>query len=175
MSKYLRVGSAIKAGLIATLTMTLFMYAGPLVGLPRMDVMGSLGNLIPGNASPYPAGALLHFGFGATLALIYAALFARLLPGPGWARGALFSLLPWIIAIVALPTALAYVQSLINPATAAAALNPCAVANPCAAVTNPCAANVTSAGSGQAAMALLSLANHLVYGVILGALYRWRD
>ncbi|MFQ5804442.1 MAG: hypothetical protein ACE5JQ_16250 [Candidatus Methylomirabilales bacterium] len=34
MSKYLPVGSAIKAGLIATLTMTLFMYGGPFVGLP---------------------------------------------------------------------------------------------------------------------------------------------
>ncbi len=175
MSKHLRVGSAIKAGLIATLTMTLFMYGGPLLGLPRIDVMGSLGSLIPGGVSPYPAGVLLHFGIGATLAMIYAGLFARLLPGPGWARGALFSLLPWIVAIVALPAALAYVQSLVNPATAAAALNPCAVANPCAAVTNLYAANATSAGSGQAAMALLSLVNHLVYGVMLGALYRSRD
>ncbi|MFQ5804399.1 MAG: hypothetical protein ACE5JQ_16030 [Candidatus Methylomirabilales bacterium] len=66
-------------------------------------------------------------------------------------------------------------QSLFNPATAAAALNPCAVANPCAAVTNPCAVGATSAGSGQAAMAFLGLVNHLVYGVILGALYRWQD
>jgi len=44
MSKYLRVGSAIKAGLIATLTMTLFIYGGPLVGLPRMKKGKKIGS-----------------------------------------------------------------------------------------------------------------------------------
>ena len=57
-----------------------------------MDIMAALGSLVPG-APTYAVGALMHFGIGVTLALLYAALFASRLPGPGWLRGALFSLL----------------------------------------------------------------------------------
>lgn len=31
-----------------------------------------------------------------TLAVLYALAFERLLPGPRWLRGAVFSLLPWV-------------------------------------------------------------------------------
>lgn len=174
MFEHFRVGSALKAGLIATGVMTALMYAAPLVGLPRMDVIYSLGSLLPGSSSPYVVGALLHFGIGAILALVYAASFSQVLPGPGWTRGTLFSLLPWIFAVVAMPSLMALLQSLFDPGTAAAALNPCAAANPCAPIANPCAAVSSTGGEGgggQMFIALLSLANHLVYGGILGFVY----
>jgi len=47
-------------------------------------------------------GSLIHIGIGISLALVYALLFASWLPGPGWLRGALFSLLPWLFAITLL-------------------------------------------------------------------------
>lgn len=41
---------------------------------------------------------MAHFVVGTVLAIAYAALFAPRLPGPGFARGALYGLLPWIVA-----------------------------------------------------------------------------
>jgi uncharacterized membrane protein YagU involved in acid resistance len=47
---------------------------------------------------------MTHFVIGTVLAIIYAAFFAARLPGPGYLRGALYGLLPWIAAqIVVMP------------------------------------------------------------------------
>ncbi|GIX47543.1 MAG: hypothetical protein KatS3mg131_1754 [Candidatus Tectimicrobiota bacterium] len=202
--KKLNFGSAFVAGLVATGAMTLLMYAAPLLGLPKMDILRALGSLVPWQGSPYLPGILLHFGIGSSLAVFYALFFARLLPGPRWARGALYSLLPWLFAIVAMGPLMALVQSWTAPALAGQAMNPCAVVNPCAAgarpanpcairpqAANPCASAGTAAapqalnpcsavaGPGQTApspwlLRLLSLVNHLVYGALLGLLYRPR-
>ncbi|MFQ5881477.1 MAG: DUF6789 family protein [Candidatus Methylomirabilales bacterium] len=137
MFQHLRFGSAIKAGLIATLAMTTLMYGGPLMGLPKMDIMLALGSLFPWKISPYIPGAILHFGIGSTLALLYALLFARLLPGPGWARGVLYSLLLWMLAIFAMGPMMAMVQSLTHQALASQVMNPCAAVNPCGVTSRP--------------------------------------
>ncbi|GIW11552.1 MAG: hypothetical protein KatS3mg061_2609 [Dehalococcoidia bacterium] len=42
----------------------------------------------------------VHLAFGLAWALVYAAFFARRLPGPGWRRGMLFSLLPWLLSLL---------------------------------------------------------------------------
>ncbi len=222
MLKKLNIGSAILAGLVATGAMTLLMYTAPLMGLPKMDIMLALGSLFPWKISPYIPGTILHFGIGSALALLYALLFARWLPGPRWARGALYSLLPWLLAIFAMAPMMTLVQSWTNPAAAGQVVNPCAAVNPCAVTsrpTNPCSvpqgpANPCSPGQSQAmnpcatptpqamnpcgiaapkalnpcgaapgpgpvalsptVTRLMSLMAHLVYGAVLGLLYRPR-
>lgn len=42
----------------------------------------------------------LHFTVGIIWALVYAAFFAPRMTGTGWRKGALFSLLPWILSLV---------------------------------------------------------------------------
>ena len=38
---------------------------------------------------------VFHTAIGVTMALIYAVLFYRLLPGPGWLRGLIYCQIPW--------------------------------------------------------------------------------
>lgn len=205
----LNPGSAVLAGLAGTAVMTILMYAAPVVGLPSMDIMGALGSLVPG-APTYLVGAFIHFGIGVSLAMFYALFFASRLPGPGWLRGAFFSVLPWLFAITLMAPTMAAIQSVLQPeAQAALPANPCAAspanpcgvprpaarltpsnpsarpANPCASATtatNPCAVAAapgrpggSPATPGPWTVRLMSLANHLVFGALVGGLYRRRE
>ena len=218
MAKQVDFVSALKAGLVGAAAMTIVMYGLPVIGIPRMDIMAALGSVFPHKISPYILGALIHFGIGIVLGLIYAAFFHAWLPGPNWLRGALFSLLPWLFAItllgpslqlagrtfgatstaanpcaIANPCALKSSNPCAAPANpcAAKSANPCALVNPCAAKTpaanpcalkasNPCATTAANpcapaaAPKGDIAQQALSLVAHLIYGVVLGGLYRPR-
>ena len=190
MIQSLKFGKAVLAGFLGTVAMTLLMYGWPLVGLPSMDIMAALGGVFPFDLSPYIIGSVIHFGMGMSLALVYAAFFGRWLPGPGWLRGTMFSLVPWLFAITLLGPSLQIASDFFkgeeavaanasvsnpcavrsaNPCTASAS-NPCAVkANPCA-VANPCgASNASSHGPSPQVMSLMV---HLLYGVVLGVAYR---
>ncbi|MBW3537502.1 MAG: hypothetical protein KY395_07025 [Actinobacteria bacterium] len=50
--------------------------------------------------SSFPLAGGLHFVSGIGWALIYAAVVEPRLRGPGWRRGLLFSLLPWVFSLV---------------------------------------------------------------------------
>ncbi|MBI2205139.1 MAG: hypothetical protein HYU41_14930 [Candidatus Rokubacteria bacterium] len=198
--KSLNVGSAVLAGVVGTVAMTALMYAAPLMGLPPMDLLLALGSLLPIGISPYLVGGLMHLATGVILALLYAVVFERLLPGPQWLRGAAFSLAPWIFAITLMAPAMAWLQGMVSPAEARAMANqeeawkpanPCSpraaaqVANPCAirrnagtAVkpANPCAATA-SEGTEAASpwvLRMMSLMAHLLYGGIVGLVYQRR-
>ena len=195
--------NALKAGILGTVVMTVVMYGLPVIGLPSMDIMAALGAVFPFRISPYILGSLVHFGVGIVLALTYSAFFYWWLPGASWLKGLLFSLLPWLFAITLLGPSLQFASRILgaaspmanpcavaNPCAPKTPVNPCApqIANPCAATPNPCAAkqinpcapkNVNPCAPGAASQGgippqALSLALHLVYGVVLGALYRPR-
>ena len=196
----LKFGRALLAGFLGTGAMTLLVYGWPLIGFPRMDILVALGGVFPFQTSPYVVGALIHVGIGASLGLLYALLFEPWLPGPGWLRGALFSIIPWIFAITLLGPLLQTANEFFRGKEAVAAnpgavSNPCAVrsANPCAAVQtnpcsvgagNPCASNRNpcaaanpcgggaSASSGGVSPQAMSLMAHLLFGVVLGVAYK---
>jgi hypothetical protein len=179
MKRY-SIGSAVIAGILGTVAMTALMYMTPFIGLPKMDLIGALGQALPIGLPIYVTGGLVHLGIGVSLAIVYALAFATWLPGPRPVKGALYSILPWIFAMVALAPALALFQSLLPAAASAPALNPCgAVANPCAAVVaaNPCGAVAPNAEAAPSAtlLAMMSLMAHLLYGVVVGAVYRAKD
>jgi hypothetical protein len=167
-----------------------------------MDIMSALGNVFPVDISPYVMGSFIHFGIGASMGLIYALFFESMLPGPGWLRGALFSLLPWIFAITLLGPSLQIANEFFRGQEAIAA-NPCAVTNPCAVpptnpcalnriqsspcapanVSNPCGVNVNPcavanprAGSPDSSTGpspqVMSLMVHILFGAVLGFTYR---
>lgn len=189
--KSVRFGFAILAGLVGTLAMTGLMYAAPLMGLPKMDLLSALGGLFPLGISPYVVGGLIHLSIGVTLALLYAVIFDRILPGPRWVRGAVFALLPWLFAVTLMGPTMAWVEAAVNPAAQThQAVNPCGAQKP----ANPCgiqpravnaygaaAPQATSSGAAVSASAqapspgllrMMSLMAHLVYGGIVGSLYR---
>ena len=196
MNKSFSVRNALVAGMFGTVAMTVLMYGWPLLGLPRMDIMSTLGNVFPLDISPYVMGSLIHFGIGTSMGLIYALFFESMLPGPGWLRGALFSLLPWVFAITLLGPSLQIANEFFRGKEAIAA-NPCAVTNPCAVrptnpcalhqvqsnpcapakVSNPCAVSVNPcAGSPVSSSGpspqVMSLIVHLLFGAVLGITYR---
>jgi hypothetical protein len=89
---------AILAGFIATLVMTMIMYAAPMMGMPKMDIAGMLGSLFNGMEAP-PAmsalwwtGMIIHFVDGTILfPLVYAYFLYGLFTGSPWLRGATFA------------------------------------------------------------------------------------
>lgn len=202
--KSLSLGSAVLAGVIGTVAMTALMYAAPLMGLPPMDLLLALGSLLPIGISPYLVGGLMHLASGVILAVLYAVVFERLLPGPQWVRGATFSLAPWIFAITLMAPAMAWLQGMVSPAEARAeasqeegwkpanpcsprpapqAANPCAIrpnagAPPAAAVrpANPCAAMASEGAEASSpwVLRMMSLMAHLLYGGIVGLVYQRR-
>lgn len=223
--KTVHATSAIVAGILGTVAMTTLMYLAPLMGLPKMDLLYALGSAFPLSLSPYLMGGMVHLIIGVGLAMGYAVLADPWLPGPRWARGALYSILPWVLGLVALGPLLMATQTLLNSSPVAVhAANPCgvsstpgpskaflpqnpcaaapqgsAVANPCQpprALTNPCAGGnpcgqTSNAGAARNPCApvnpcaapageqrgmgpMLSLVAHLVYGGVLGLVYRSR-
>jgi len=90
-------GKAVAAGIAGTAVMTAVgMYVAPMMGMPAMSVPAMLAGQMGGNMM---IGWAAHFMIGTTLALIYAVV-APSLPGAPPLRGALFSLAPWLMAMV---------------------------------------------------------------------------
>ena len=88
-------GRAVLAGLAGTAAMTMLMLLAPKMGLPPMNIGAMLGSVMGGNVT---LGWVAHFMIGTALALGYAAVFSARLPGPAPIRGAIFSLVPWLMA-----------------------------------------------------------------------------
>lgn len=92
---------AIVGGLGATAAMTALILMAPAMGLPPMNIGAMLGSFLGGSLV---LGWLAHFVIGTVLAVIYAAGFVHRLPGPAWIRGAVYGLVPWIVAqLVVMP------------------------------------------------------------------------
>jgi hypothetical protein len=89
---------AMAGGALGTLAMTFVgLYAAPLMGMPPMNPADMLASQMGGSAV---LGWVGHLMIGIVLAVIYAAVAASRLPGPAAARGAVFSLGPWVMAQV---------------------------------------------------------------------------
>ena len=92
---------AVVGGLVATVVMTGLMLAAPMMGMPPMNIGAMLGSVMGGSLV---LGWMAHFIIGTGLALGYAAVFASRLPGPGFLRGAIYGVLPWLMAqLVVMP------------------------------------------------------------------------
>jgi uncharacterized membrane protein YagU involved in acid resistance len=83
-------------GLLGTVVMTgIGLYVAPLMGMPAMNPADMLASQMGGVTVLGWAG---HLSIGVILAVSYSAFFLERLPGPPLARGALFSLIPWLMA-----------------------------------------------------------------------------
>lgn len=137
---------AILGGFVATLAMTILMYAGPMMGLPRMDIAAMLGSLFAGGQPPlvgssmWWAGMVLHFVNGSVIfSLLYGYAVYGWLRGDTWLRGTIWGFALWLLA-----------QVMVMPIMGMGMFS----------------ANTPA----PAPMVLGSLIGHLVYGAILGQL-----
>jgi uncharacterized membrane protein YagU involved in acid resistance len=96
------MGKMIVAGLVGTLVMTAIgLFVAPMMGMPKMNPAEMLAMQMGGSVALGWAG---HLMIGAVLAVIYGTVASAKLPGPAAARGAIFSLAPWLMAqLVVMP------------------------------------------------------------------------
>jgi hypothetical protein len=97
----INIGRTVAAGMIGTAVMTVVgLYVVPIMGLPPMNPAVMLAGAMGGSLA---LGWMAHFMIGVTLAAGYA-LVGGALPGPGFVRGALYGIAPFLMAqIVVMP------------------------------------------------------------------------
>jgi len=83
------------AGAAGTAVMTMLMLVAPVMGMPKMAIGEMLGSFLGIGTA---AGWVLHLVIGLTLATIYAAVFAKRLPGSPVVRGALYGIGVFLMA-----------------------------------------------------------------------------
>lgn len=142
MKNRISLKSALVAGFIATVAMTLFTYMAPLMGfemnIPKM-LAGTMG-------APIIVGWVAHFMIGEILAINFVLIFLnKLNKTAGIKTGALFGLIPWFAA-----------QIMVMPMMSILAGG----------------SYISGLFSGSIMIAMASLVGHLIYGAVLGALYK---
>jgi uncharacterized membrane protein YagU involved in acid resistance len=130
------------AGVIATAAMTAFTYMAPLMGF-EMKIPKMLAGTM---GTPIIIGWLAHFMIGIILSFIYAAIF---LPATkktaNYKNGAIYGIFPWLLAqIMVMP-----MMMVLNGGSF-----------------------ISGLFSGSIMMAMASLIGHLLYGAILGLIYK---
>lgn len=98
---------AIIAGLAGTAAMTVLMYVAPLMGMPKMDIIGMLGSMFTTSEGAAKAlGLVIHFMMGVLFAIIYALIWSFGLGSATWLWGLIFGAIHGIGAIVVIPQAM---------------------------------------------------------------------
>jgi len=96
------VKRGVAAGVVATAVMTVVLLWAPLVGLPKLAIGELLSTFLAVSVAVLrvgPAGGwVIHGLVGIALALVYAGVFVKLLPGGPVQRGLLYGLLVFMVA-----------------------------------------------------------------------------
>ena len=133
---------AIMAGIAGTIIMTLFTYMGTVMNL-KMDIPAMLSTMFGGNLM---IGWIMHFMIGIVLAVNYGLIFySKLNINPTWLRGAIFGIAPWLMAqVFVMP-----MMEMMNGMSFSSGLF-----------------------SGSVMMAMGSFVGHLIYGAVIGVVYK---
>ena len=100
----MNIVGAIVAGLAGTAAMTVLMYLAPMMGLPKMDIIGMLGSMFTSNKGTATIlGLVTHFMMGGIFAIIYALLWSLGIGSPTWLWGLIFGAVHGVVAIVTMP------------------------------------------------------------------------
>ncbi len=90
---------AIVGGIAGTAVITLAMYLLSLMGMPDINYGKLLAQFTNTNIA---MGWVMHFMVGIALAFLYVYYFREFLPGPYWAKGIIFGVLPWVLTLIML-------------------------------------------------------------------------
>ncbi len=142
MKQQFSVSKAIIAGLAGTVIMTLFTYMGLLMNI-NMNIPAMLSTMLGGNLI---IGWIMHFMIGIILALNYGIIFYNNIKiNSVWLKGAIFGIIPWLMAqVIVMP-----MMSIMNGMSYGAGFF-----------------------SGSFKMATASLVGHLIFGAVVGIIYK---
>ena len=92
------------AGFVATAVMTMLVYAGPMMKMPKMDIAQMQGSMVleQGN-SAFMVGMVMHFMIGIVIAIVYALVWEFAAVQVTWWSGSIFGLAHGLIALMAMP------------------------------------------------------------------------
>jgi hypothetical protein len=97
----INIRDAIIAGSTGRMAMLLLIYGGPLIGLPRIDIVSMLGSLAaPNKQDAVTLGGAIHFTIGIIFAIIYAGLWSLGIGSPVWWWGLIFGAVHGLLVIV---------------------------------------------------------------------------
>lgn len=100
---FVHVRDAIIAGSTGRMAMILLIYAGPFIGLPRIDAVSLLGSLAAqSKESAVTLGGAIHFSMGVVFAIVYAALWSVGIGRPTATWGAIFGVVHGILVVALL-------------------------------------------------------------------------
>ncbi len=100
---FLHIRDAIIAGSTGRMAMLLLIYGGPLLRLPRIDVVSMLGGLAaPNKQDAVTLGGAIHFTMGVFFAIIYAGLWSLGIGSPIWWWGLIFGGIHGLLIILIL-------------------------------------------------------------------------
>jgi hypothetical protein len=87
--------SAVISGLVGTVAISAVMAMAPLMGMPKMDIVGMLSTMF---GKPNKVlGWIMHFMMGVVFALIYAFLWSIGIGSAGWLSGLIFGAVHWLV------------------------------------------------------------------------------
>jgi hypothetical protein len=96
------VKRAVAAGVVGTAVMTVLLLWAPLVGLPKLAIGELLSTFLAVSVAVLRVGPVggwvIHGLVGIALALVYAGVFAKVLPGKPVVRGAFYGFLVFLLA-----------------------------------------------------------------------------
>lgn len=99
----IHIRDAIIAGSTGRMAMLLLIYGGPLLGLPRIDLVSMLGSLAaPNKQDAVTLGGAIHFAMGIFFAMLYAALWSIGIGSPTWWWGLIFGTIHGLLIILML-------------------------------------------------------------------------
>ncbi len=132
---------AVIAGSTGRMAMILLIYGGPLIGLPRIDVVSMLGSLVaPNKQDAVTLGGAIHFTMGILFALAYATLWGVGIGYAVWWWGLIFGAIHGIVVILLLFLGVRV-------------------------------SRVFSEGTNRVRVVLAILLNHMVFGLVVGLIY----
>ena len=142
MKSQFSITRAVVAGISATVVMTLFTYMSALMNI-KMDIPAMLSTMFGGNLL---MGWIMHFMIGIILAINYSVVFySNYRINPIWLRGAIFGIIPWLMAqLFVMP-----IMNMMNGMSFSSGLF-----------------------SGSIMMAMASLFGHLIFGAVVGIIYK---
>lgn len=87
--------SAVISGIVGTIAISAVMAMAPLMGMPKMDIVGMLSTMF---GKPNKVlGWIMHFMMGVVFALIYALLWSIGIGSAGWLSGLIFGAVHWLV------------------------------------------------------------------------------
>jgi hypothetical protein len=100
------------------MAMLLLIYGGPLLGLPRIDLVSMLGSLAaPNKQDAVTLGGAIHFSMGILFAMLYAGLWSLGIGSPTWWWGIIFGATHGLLIILILLTTTNRYPLLLQPLT----------------------------------------------------------